>query len=229
MKLIISNGHIIADVANKKYIVDTGSPISFSYDGISSLETDNDAFSFSSSDLCPKETADQLTGIGISGFIGMDNIRRTGLSIDIENMELEFSNSLGNVDQGDYLPLSFDLFMGQYIVTNDIHLGRKLQNVIIDTGAPISYVSSKLASLFEKSGEMYEDISPNFGVLRGEFLKGELRFAAFAEAKPRMIKVGLMPNELDAFGIFEAILGVTALTNKKIVFDFVQRVIFIKN
>ena len=118
--------------------------------------------------------------------------------------------------------------MGSYIVTNDIFLGKKLNNAIIDTGVPIPYVSSRLIPFFEKSGEMYKDLSPSYGVLQGELLYGDMFFDMGKHTVKRRIKVGQMPQILDMFGIFDAILGIAALTDKRIAFDFANKVIGIK-
>ena len=190
MLLSTPNDHIVVNIAEKHYLIDTGSPISFNYDGIKSLKAADKTLVFWHEPLCDKNELDALTGISISGIIGMDIIKQTGLAIDLENKLIDFSSSPDSFNIDDYVRLSFSLFMGQYIVTNDIFLGSQLKNVIIDTGAYISYISAKLESLFEGTGEAYEDFSPEFGALKGE----------------------------DMFGLFDAVLGVKALTDKGIIF-----------
>ena len=43
--------------------------------------------------------------------------------------------------------------------------------------------------------------------------------------RSRGVKFGVMPQLLDLFGVFDAILGISALTDKRIVFDFNKRII----
>ena len=95
---------------------------------------------------------------------------------------LAFSVKTDGIDPNDYALLSFEFFMGNYLVTDDVFLGRQLHKVIIDTGACIPYISKRLSSMFEHTGEMYHDISPSFGVLQGEYLRGDL--ICYSDDKP---------------------------------------------
>lgn len=228
MDLLSPNDHIVTSISDRYFIVDTGSPVSFNYEGIESLEIENRAFSISRMPVCPKEDLDRLTGISIAGIIGTDIVRKTGLTIDLETRTLDFSVKNEGIDPNDYALLSFEFFMGNYLVTDDVFLGRQLHKVIIDTGACIPYISKRLSSLFEHTGEMYHDISPSFGVLQGEYLKGDLTCKSPTQMSSRSIKMGMMPEVLDMFGLFDAILGVTAITDKRIIFDFSRKVLLAK-
>ena len=97
MKLYIPNNHIVTEIDGKFYIVDTGSPISFSFTGDEFIRIEGDEFVFSDLVACPKEMVDRLTGMDISGFIGMDIISNTSLSIDFEQERLEFKVSDGRL------------------------------------------------------------------------------------------------------------------------------------
>ncbi len=224
MKLQMFNSHPAACFGGKYYVVDTGSPVSFSFDGANTLNIDGREFRFGSP-VCKKEALDGLTGADMTGLIGMNVIAKTGLTLDPENGLLAFSaNALKDSPAA---VLSFDLFMGYYIVTNDVRLGAPLNNAIIDTGAPIPYVSARILAALEPTGESYEDFSPSFGALKGEYRKGALSFTGSGSARP--VKVGAMPQLLDMFGIFDAILGVTSLTDKAIVFDFERKEIRLRS
>ena len=227
MKLIIANDHFIADIDGQKFIVDTGSPISFNYIGVSSLEINGEQYRFSNQIVCPKEDAEKLVGINVDGFIGTDILKKTGLNIDMENNILEFSCNSDNAD-GVFATLSLNYFMGSYLITSDICLGRQLDRVIIDTGAPVPYVSATLKRTFETTGEYYKDSSPIYGELSGEYSKADLVFFVDGKEYHRPVKVGLMPGILDAFGMFDAIIGITALSDKQVVFDFENMRIRIK-
>ncbi len=225
MKLFLQNKHPVVSFPEGDFLVDTGSPISFNYLDIPVIEIDGRKHPFSQIVACPKETADALTGGDIAGLIGMDILKKTGLTIDYENKTLDFSCGMDEIDPENAASLSFDFFMGAYMVTSDVTAGRRLKNAIIDTGAPVSYISARLTSLFEPTGESYEDFSPEYGVLRGEYRKGTLELNTDSGKRSRSVKLGVMPQLLDMFGVFDAILGISTLTDKRIVFDFNNRTI----
>ena len=232
MNLLTPNGHIVTTIADRNYIIDTGSPISFNYEGIPSLELGGQKFDFSRLAACSRKELIGLTGMDIAGLIGTDILAETGLTIDLEGKTLAFSADSDNIDSNEYVCLSFDYFlgktMGRYLVTEDVFMGRQLRNAIIDTGAPVPYVSAGLTALFEHTGELYEDFSPSYGILKGEYLRGELILKHHPQQVSRSVKVGLMPELLDMFGLFDAILGVTAFTDKKIIFDFNKMKLLVK-
>lgn len=228
MILLTPHEHIVASISNRNYIVDTGSPFSFNYEGLASLEIENRTFGFFQKAVCPKEVADELTGIDISGFIGMDIIKKTGLTIDFENQKIDFFADTDVVDPKDYASLSFDLFMENYLVTNDIYLGHRLNNAIIDTGAWVPYISNRLAAHFEHTGQEYIDKSPIYGELQGEYLKGEMTLRSSSREITRFVNMGTMPMMLDSWGMFDAVFGVKALTDKKIIIDFDKMVLLAK-
>lgn len=228
MRLFMQNRHPVVRFPEGDYLVDTGSPLSFNYLGIPGIEIDGREYTFGQIRACPKETADALTGGNIVGFIGMDILQQTGLTIDFENQSLFFSCGTVADDPTDSASFSFDCFMGTYIVTSDLILGSRLKNAIIDTGAPVSYISSRLTNLCEPTGEAYEDFSPEYGTLRGEYLSGLLEINTENGRRSRSVRLGRMPQLLDMFGMFDAILGITDLTDKQIVFDFRKRMIRIE-
>ena len=221
MKLFMFNNHPVVQIDGQYFIIDTGSPFSFKFDGTREMQICGQSFTLSAPH-CTKRDVDTLTGADISGLIGMNVISKTGLTIDLKNGILEFSSN-DQIDPGKTSAvLSFELFEllgAKYIITNDISSDVPLNHVIIDTGAPISYVSSRLLPMLTPTGEHYEDLSPEFGgVLQGEYYNCNLFLNGFRTARP--VKVGTMPGMLDLFGMFDAILGISSLTDDKIVFDF---------
>lgn len=225
MRLFEQNKHPVVHFPKGDFIVDTGSPVSFNYLDIPEIEIDGRKYPFSQIVACPKETADALTGGDIAGFIGIDILKKTGLTIDYENKTLDFSCDTDENDSENAASLSFDYFMGTYMVTSDVAAGRRLKNAIIDTGAPVSYISARLTNLFEPTGESYEDFSPEYGVLRGEYRKGTLELNTGSGKRTRSVMLGMMPQLIDMFGVFDAILGISTLTDKRIMFDFNNRTI----
>ena len=230
MKMFMLNKHPVIQLSDRRYVVDTGSPISFHYCSLDSLVINGLSFRMNSP-VCSQADLEALTGSHIDGLIGLDILCQTGLTIDLENMilDLDFDNTkYGYQDEAGFYSISFDFFMGSYLITNDIFLGQRLKNVILDTGAPIPYISSRFASLLEKSNEAYLDYSPEFGTLQGEYLYGNLVFEHGEQVHRRAVKVGLMPQAIDMFGFFDAILGISDLTDKHLAFDFENKVVYFK-
>ncbi|MCR4724628.1 MAG: hypothetical protein K5772_04225, partial [Clostridia bacterium] len=156
MKLTMPNNHPVVRLGGDSFIVDTGSPVSFHYSGPQAVEVAGQGYLLCADPFCDKETADALTGIDVGGFIGMDILQKSGLTIDLENGELDFAAVPDPDPAAEYAQIPFDLFMGLYVVTDGLFLRRPLRGVIVDTGARIPYISSRLAGSLEKTGERYE-------------------------------------------------------------------------
>lgn len=222
MKLVKSNGYVIAEIERNLFVVDTGSPVSFNYIGLERLTIDGRSYTIDAPVLCPKEKADSITGVNLAGFIGMDILGKTNLTIDHENEELLFGIK-DNVKPGpDFYFLPFNYLMGSYIVTDNILLNDEpIGKALIDTGAPISFVSESIAKRLEKADEHYEQDSGMFGVLTGEYRKGSMRFNSMAAAKYNVpVKVGVVSGLLRAVAPVDAVIGADLLSEKCIIFDF---------
>ena len=228
MQLYLCNDHPVVNLGGEQYIVDTGSPVSFHYGGLQALEIGGQGFLLGSRGICDKETADALTGTDIAGFIGMEILQKTGLTIDLEQGTLDFACVPDPDASAVYAELSFDLYEGAFIVTDDLYLRRRLRGVIVDTGARIPYITSRLAEKLEQTGETYEDDSPLYGSLCGELLRGDLMFGATDRDVVRSVQFGLMPQLLDLSGMFDGIVGMKELTDKRLVFDFEKKVLRVK-
>ena len=227
MDLHICNDHLVVCIDGNKYVVDTGSPWTFNYLRLSGLEIGGRVYPFAATPICTKESLDGLTGEDIAGIIGMDVICKTGLAIDLENRTLDFGAAKETDDPCAVLP--FDTFMDQFIVADGISLGcasgeRQLKNAIIDTGACVSYLSLRFVDCLTDAGEKYEDYSPDLNrYIRGKYYAGDLIMDMDGRKRIRAVKIGLMPQKYEQFGLFDAILGISALTDKRIVFDFSKR------
>ena len=224
MKLINSNGYVVTEIDSNLYVVDTGSPVSFNYNGLSRITINGEDYAFSSLIVCTKEQVDRITGVDIAGFIGSDILQRTDLTIDYEKKELLFGieENAGSSPSLYSMPFEFD--PGNYIVTDNIILnGKHLEKALIDTGAPISYVSQNVAELLKMTGEHYEDHGVMLGDLSGEYRKGILKFNSMAASMYAIpVKVGVMNENLNALH-FDAVIGSNLLSEKLVFFDFNKR------
>lgn len=237
MNLIISNNHFLVNLQtnNKKelFIIDSGSPISFAVDeDIKSVLINNKKHNLKQ---CPnlsiKDITNRLTDKDVKGFIGMDILEKTGLTIDFKNNEVEFSSKVGGHVLA-FLNNSID----QYRTTKDIVINHNiLNNTYIDTGACISYVSEKYLKEENRTNEKYHDLNPLFGDIEGYFYNARIDKVTLGSGDyGHTIKVGKLPPLLENLG-FDAVINPKILTDKEyylalnniISFNFIDNIVCI--
>lgn len=128
----LSNNHYIIDINNKKYLLDTGSPFSFYInDECKSLEIDGVKYHLHNtpSNLDINETT-KLVGVSVDGFIGLDIVYQTSLTI-YKNGLVDFCSH--DVDGNTVTLKTFPLLSFQ------VGFNLMSGNCIIDTGAKYGY------------------------------------------------------------------------------------------
>ncbi len=223
MELLMYRDHPAVRIGGNEYVVDTGSGRSFNYLRLRSLSIGPRTYPFWHEKHCSKSVLDELTGRDMAGIIGLDVISETGLTIDLEHMTLDFA-ALKEDEHGPLAVLPFDRRYG-VVTTDAVSISRRLfdhrlQNAIIDTGAIVPYISQKHFRLLKETGETYEDSSPMFGRLAGEYRAGDIVLDGGRGKRTRAVRFGKMPQNLESMRVFDAVLGVSALTDRRIVFDF---------
>ena len=224
MRLILSNNHILFELEGDNYLIDTGSPMSFSFFDKRSISLNQKTYEFSKIKGCSKSEVDQLARMNVSGIIGMDIISKTSLTVDYENNKIEFNQTNIECDDNQYASFEFSLFMGGYITTQDLCCnGIKFRNCVIDSGAHISYIKENLLRSEDELNEQYSDYSPKIGEISGYFYSSIISSSNYDLS----VKVGKMPFVLAS--LFDGIIGFNALSNKLISIDFKNnRIIFKK-
>lgn len=156
----ILNNHIIINISNKQFLLDTGSPTSFwTYEPINKIQINKKDYH-----LTPKPVSvnlrevEKLVGIKVDGFIGLDIIRDTSLTI-YKNGEIKFGvDSINGT--------STKLFSNGYL---SIQVGSNLivGKMLLDTGAKYGY---GIKSLFynQKSFARVNDYNPQLGNLESD-------------------------------------------------------------
>ena len=149
------NKHILIESNNSRLLIDTGSPYSFQKDGIIKIgkqdfNVPKDLMGLDSNYLTEK------VGINISGLIGMDIMNHFSVWFNSP----QFGNFIlfSEKDDATGQPLSNSMnFMGCPTVT----LGANHQEGIFlfDSGAPVSYISSRFVQNVSPCGTTY-DFSP---------------------------------------------------------------------
>ena len=133
----IVRGHIlVVDDRGRKVLLDTGSPFSFHVDGAVTLGGETFSVRTSLMGVDSDYVTDNV-GTRVDGLMGMDILGRTGLLIDVPGGRVVFGHPTDGMTR---VPSRYGL--GYMSVEMDIR-GRAAK-VILDTGAPTSYVSPSL-------------------------------------------------------------------------------------
>lgn len=151
------NNHIIV-YSEQQLILDTGSPVSFHSSGIIDLCGEDIAVNTS----IPGVSADYLSskvGTRIDGLLGMDIIDRYPLLIDLHcgfmfaDDDAVYPRALDDFELG---PVAQGLLAIRMLVNN------RPVKMIVDTGAPVSYINQSIVSGMANDGEI-DDFHPLIG------------------------------------------------------------------
>jgi hypothetical protein len=129
----LSRGHVLIDGGEGLLLVDTGSPMSFHELGRIRLCGEEFPVPASLMGTGPDYVSDKV-GERVAGLLGMDVIGRLGVRIDIPGGKLTFRPSAEGTT-----PVPSGTEMGYAFV--DMTVAGRPARVILDTGAPVSYVS----------------------------------------------------------------------------------------
>ncbi len=153
------NNHYIVDIDDHKYLIDTGSPISFWVSKpIREITINGKNYYLKSRSIdFNVEATNNLVGVEVDGFIGMDIISTTGLTI-YKNGDIEFS--VNEID-GKEIPMTTGWPLA-------INIGCNLMTgkFIIDTGAKYGYGVSGL--FYQQPFNHVHDYNPSLGHLDGD-------------------------------------------------------------
>ena len=228
MKFDYVNNHIIVKFDNHNLIVDTGSPWSFSLNStIKNIVINNVSYPLPfRANLVDKESVEKLVGTNVDGFLGMDILRLTNMTICFVERKISFEAIRGDV-------LCF-LENSEMVCTKDLTIndnGGFL--VIIDSGAKINYVSEEYVRHSEKQTDGFEDWNPSVGKLSGDLYDiqiGKVTMGSGSyccKAKAGVVRKGVDTLKIIGAG---AILNAESLIPEDktcISFDFVSKTVFL--
>jgi hypothetical protein len=156
--LVTHNGHILARIEDKDWLVDTGSPLSFG--DSPALTLAGQSFSVASGYM--GLTAAMLTdliGHPAEGLIGTDILNRLDVVFDTEAGLLTFADDeWDSVEQGFSVPLSF--FMEVPLI--EVEVAGDRHSMFLDSGAPISYFQDESLADYPSMGA-FKDFFPGMG------------------------------------------------------------------
>lgn len=187
--------HILIDSAGELLLIDTGSPVSFNENGRMTLcgETLTVPTSIMGTDM---QYVSERLGVHVNGLIGMDFIGAHPMSIDISAGVIVF-----DCDLDGYSCTAGRTVPGAATCTMEIDGTRA--SVIIDTGAPVSYISRRYTE-----GKPQVDTASDFSPYCGNFTTPIYEFSVGLAGKEFSMRAGVLPRlmgaavELLADGVF---------------------------
>ena len=202
-KIELVRGYILVnDDRGSKLLIDTGSPLSFHAEGVISLGGETFGVPTSLVEVDSGYVTDNV-GTRIDGLVGMDILGRDGLLVDIPKGRVV----LGCPTDGMKRVPSRQVF-GYVFVDMDIR-GRRT-TVILDTGAPVSYVSGSLTEGLEVA-DTVEDFNPS--VPGGTFVTPVYDFPATFAGETFGMRAGHLPHLMQALTCFgvDGVVGMELL------------------
>lgn len=153
----LSNNHYIINIEGNNYLLDTGSPVSFSLkSGLNSVIINQRRYSLPYNVMnLDIEATRELVGMDVDGFIGMDIIRQTSLTI-YKDGRIEFR---ALPEQGHKL----DMLAGSMkLIKLKIQSNDYVSTYLVDTGARYAYGVEELFKGNKPFGHI-RDYNPRLG------------------------------------------------------------------
>lgn len=186
--IILTNGHILVEGGNGRLLVDTGSPLSFHESG--RLVLGGQEFSVPTSLMgTDAEYVSEHVKDRVSGLVGMDIIGRLGgVRIDVPAGKLTFGCGTDGMTQ-----VRSNVGLGYVFM--DMTVNGRVVKVILDTGAPVSYVSTSLTEGLAPVGSE-TDFNPM--VPGGTFETPIFEFPASFAGRDFPMRAGHLPQLMGA-------------------------------
>ena len=204
--IILSRDHILIESVDGILLVDTGSPMSFHENGLIHLGGEEFPVPDSLMGVDSSYIAEKV-GVNVSGLLGMDIISRLGIKIDIPGGKLSLNPSTDGMTR---LPSR----MGMGYMSVEIVLAGKPARIILDTGAPTSYVSRSFTEGLTPIGQV-TDFNP---LVPGDTFETPIfEFPASFAGNDFTMKAGHLPGSLQ---MMLSVLGVDGVVGMEILKRF---------
>lgn len=128
--------HILIELDGGLVLVDTGSPLSFHEDGRMNF-CENEIYLSTTLGPVDSHYMSEKLGVTVKGLLGMDLISPYAMTVDVKGGVLTFDNGC---DTEGWTPVLSSRVFGY--MTVPIEVAGKPAKVILDTGAPTSYILS---------------------------------------------------------------------------------------
>ena len=204
--IILSRDHILIDSADGILLVDTGSPMSFHENGLIHLGDEDFPVPASLMGVDSSYITEKV-GVRVSGLLGMDIISRVGMKIDLLEGKLSFHPSTDGMVR---VPSK----TGMGYMSVEMVLAGKPASVILDTGAPTSYVSRSFTGDFSPIGQV-TDFNP---LVPGDTFETPIfEFPASFAGSTFTMKAGHLPGSLQ---MMLSVIGVDGVVGMEILKRF---------
>ncbi len=201
----------LLDEGNRKVIVDTGSPISFS--DVNSIRFINDRYNRANHPLLAM--IQKYLSSQISGLIGMDILNQYDLSFQYDRRMGRWTVKPWQVNTSEGDRFDVEHYGGVPVV--EAFVDGKRGKFFLDTGATISFIRKGWISHQPYIGEA-EDFFPTLGIFSTDLYRCQLQFAnrEFSDS------MGVMPEGLEVLipDWIDGIIGLNVLKDTKINFGF---------
>ena len=198
--IILSRDHILIKCIGGILLVDTGSPMSFHENRLIHLEGEEFSVPTTIMGVDSSYIAEKV-GVCVSGLLGMDIISKLGMTIDIPKGKLSFRPSTEGMNR----ILSR---MGMGYISMEMVVAGKSASVILDTGAPTSYVSKTFTEGLTPIGQV-TDFNP---LVPGDTFETPIfEFPASFAGKEFTMKAGNLPSSLQIMLSFIGVDGVIGM------------------
>ena len=220
-KMEIDNGHIvlIPKENGKRYIVDTGSPISFSRIAETLTLRNEEKQLKSDPKMLQTINDNHLLAQEVDGLLGLDILKGNVWEFDFASHSI-LVNEVAQPEYEESLPLNISSRTG---LSFDLSVRERSCQGILDSGAFIPYASSSLVADVAPCGEI-DDYHPELGAIHTTLHLLTIRLGI----REFNIKAGKMPQLLETMmsiaGIdCDCVLGITMLGLKRCQLDLIQQ------
>jgi hypothetical protein len=180
------DGHVIVQMNNFNYIVDTGSPLSFGRGNLVSINGRNFPINTTAPGGITANSISELSGLEVDGLIGMDILIH--FDVQFTRNQITFSDTpIFHADTAVKLPI-IETMMGIPII--NLNIEQEDRRIFFDSGAKLSYLSEDLL-VGTPIGEM-EDFYPSIGTYKTNVYKIDVEIGGKVET----LTFGLLPSSL---------------------------------
>ena len=204
--IILSRDHVLIESVGGILLVDTGSPMSFHEKGLIRLGGEEFPVPAVLMGVDSSYIAEKV-GVHVSGLLGMDIISRLGMKIVIPGGKLSFHPLTEGMTR---LPSRH----GMGYMSVEMVLAGRPARIILDTGAPTSYVSSSFTEGLTPIGQV-TDFNP---LVPGDTFETPIfEFPASFAGNDFTMKAGHLPGSLQ---MMLSVLGVDGVVGMEILKRF---------
>ena len=218
----ITDGHTIVTINNVRYLLDTGSPISFGEVPVVSIDGKDFALQPSALGMTI-EKINRLSGLQIDGLMGMNILQQ--FDVRITPHETFFSSTTFPLaDNAVSLPI-VDSIMTIPVV--QIGIAGETHRLYFDTGAKLAYLHEDLLEGQESNGEM-NDFYPTIGTFTVPTHRVSIDIGG---QQPETMTFGVLPPPLKPllyFGNIKGILGSELLRKYNVVLSNLTKQIILE-